>query len=211
MSTLVIGAGGQIGRLIIEQLCQKGETPRAMVRRPAPELEALGADTVRGDLEGDFVHAMEGCDRVIFTAGSGAKTGADKTILIDMWGAIKAMDLARQVGIKQFVMISSRGAEDPDNGPAAIKHYSVCKKIADDYLLASGLPYTISRPGRLLNEPATGGFSTHMPADKEAQIITREDVAAACVYCLGNPATLNRIYPLVNGESPLEKALKSAD
>jgi NAD(P)H-dependent flavin oxidoreductase YrpB (nitropropane dioxygenase family) len=43
------------------------------------------------DLEGDFENAYQGIDAVIFAAGSGGHTGADKTILIDLWGAIKAM------------------------------------------------------------------------------------------------------------------------
>ncbi|MCP8900924.1 SDR family oxidoreductase [Gilvimarinus xylanilyticus] len=207
MTTLVIGAAGQIGRMIVSKLHERGEPVIAMLRKPDAELEALGVEIRFADLEQDFSHALAGCDQIIFTAGSGAKTGADKTILVDMWGAIKLVDAAKQAGVKQFVMVSSRGAEDPDNGPAAIKHYSVCKKIADDYLLASGVNYTILRPGRLLNEPATGGFSTTMPDTKDAQIITREDVADACIYCLQTSGTLNKIYPLVNGDQPLTESL----
>ncbi|UTF61609.1 SDR family oxidoreductase [Gilvimarinus sp. DA14] len=207
MTTLVIGAGGQIGRMIVRKLHESGKPVIAMLRKPDAELESLGIDIRFADLEEDFSHALTGCDQVIFTAGSGAKTGADKTILVDMWGAIKAIDAANKAGIKHFVMVSSRGAEDPDNGPAAIKHYSVCKKMADDHLLASGLNYTILRPGRLLNEPATGGFSSAMPEAKEAQIITREDVADACIYCLQTSGTVNKIYPLVNGNQPLANAL----
>ncbi|WP_020209808.1 SDR family oxidoreductase [Gilvimarinus chinensis] len=207
MTTLVIGAAGQIGRMIIKKMHAAGQPVVAMLRKPDSELEALGVDIRLADLEEDFSQALAGCDKVIFTAGSGAKTGADKTILVDMWGAIKTVDAARQFEVKQFVMVSSRGAEDPDNGPSAIKHYSVCKKMADDYLLASGLSYTILRPGRLLNEPATGGVSTVMPTDKEAQVITREDVADACIHCLKTSDTINKIYPLVNGNSSLSNAL----
>lgn len=207
MTTLVIGAAGQIGRMIVRKMHERGEPVIAMLRKADAELEALGVEIRFADLEEDFSHALAGCDQVIFTAGSGAKTGADKTILVDMWGAMKSVDAAKRVGVKRFVMVSSRGAEDPDNGPAAIKHYSVCKKMADDHLLASGLGYTILRPGRLLNEPATGGFSTTMPDAKEAQIITREDVADACIYCLQTSGAINKIYPLVNGDQPLPKAL----
>ena len=207
MTTLIIGANGQIGQILIKQLCERGERTRAMVRAPAPHLAELGAEVVIADLEQDFGEALSGCDRVVFSAGSGASTGADKTILVDMWGAMRAVDYAKQHRVKQFVMISSRGAEDPDNGPAAIKHYSACKKLADDHLRHSGLPYTILRPGRLTNEPATGLFSTTMPSDKDAQVITREDVASATAYCLTKPAAIGNIYPLVNGSNPLDTAL----
>jgi NAD(P)H-dependent flavin oxidoreductase YrpB (nitropropane dioxygenase family) len=65
-----------------------------MIRNPkqTDELKALGArEVVVADLEGDFENAYQGIDAVIFAAGSGGHTGADKTILIDLWGAIKAM------------------------------------------------------------------------------------------------------------------------
>jgi uncharacterized protein YbjT (DUF2867 family) len=206
MTTLIIGANGQIGQTLVKLLCERGERPRAMVRSAAPALEALGAEVVVANLEEDFEHAIKGCDKIVFSAGSGASTGADKTILVDMWSAMRAVDLAQKHNIKQFVMVSSRGAEDPNNGPAAIKHYSVCKKIADDHLLRSHVPYTIVRPGRLTNEPATGLLSTEIPNDKDAQIITREDLAGALAYCLDHKSTLGRIYPLVNGHDTFAAA-----
>lgn len=207
MSTLMIGAGGQIGQKVTAALCSAGEKVRAMVRTPNPPLQALGADICIADLEQDFSHAFTGCNKVVFSAGSGAKTGADKTILVDLWGAIKAIDYATAAGVEHFVMISSRGAENPDKGPAAIKHYTVCKKLADDHLLRSGIPCTILRPGRLLNTPALGRFSSQMPEDPEQQIITREDVAAATVFCLQRGPGSRPVYPLVNGKFSLSDAL----
>ncbi|WP_235045509.1 NAD(P)H-binding protein [Methylophaga lonarensis] len=53
-------------------------------------------------------------------------------------------------------MVSAQNAGDPDNGNPAIKHYNVCKHFADEYLQRSGVPFTILRPGRLTDEPATG-------------------------------------------------------
>ncbi len=38
---------------------------------------------------------MKGCDAVIFSAGSGGNTGHDKTLLIDLDGAVKAMKLQK--------------------------------------------------------------------------------------------------------------------
>jgi len=209
MTTLIIGAHGQIGQLLARELVEQGQKPRAMVRTEdqAEELRALGAEPVLADLEESFGHALEGCDTVVFTAGSGGHTGPDKTILVDMWGAIKAVDAAQAAGVKQFVMVSSRGAEDPERGPTKIKHYAVCKKMADDYLVLSDLPYTILRPGRLTDDPASGRISTQWPEKPEDQWISREDVARAVTICLGNEATKGRIYPLFQGDLPIEEAL----
>lgn len=209
MSTLIIGANGQIGRLLIGELAAAGETPLAMIRDPeqGAALEALGARPVTGDLEEDITELLKDCRRVVFTAGSGGKTGADKTILVDMWGAIRAVDASLAAGIEQFVMVSARGAQDPERGPLAIKHYSVCKKMADDYLRQSGVPYTILRPGRLTDEPAGNGFTSDWPKAPEQQCIARADVARAVAHCLGNPRTLGKTYPLFRGEQSLEQVL----
>lgn len=209
MTTLIIGAHGQIGQLLIKALVAEGKTPRAMVRaeEQAQVMRDLGAEPVIADLEGDFQSALEGCDKVVFTAGSGAKTGPDKTILVDMWGAMKAVDAAKAAGISQFVMVSSRGAEDPEKGPAKIKHYTVCKKLADDHLLRSGQPHTILRPGRLTNDDAERKITTQWPDAVDGQWIPREDVALAIAHCLKTPATIGKVYPLFHGEQSLADAL----
>ncbi|GGB38741.1 hypothetical protein GCM10011409_15320 [Lentibacillus populi] len=50
---------------------------------------------------------MKECDAVIFAAGSGGSTGADKTLLVDLDGAAKAVEAAEKQGIKRFIMISA--------------------------------------------------------------------------------------------------------
>jgi uncharacterized protein YbjT (DUF2867 family) len=209
MTTLIIGANGKIGRLVVQELVEAGEQPLAMVRssEQEEELRAMGADTVVGNLEGNFEPALIGCNRVVFTAGSGASTGADKTILVDLWGAMRAVDAAVTADVEHFVMVSSRGAEDPDNGPEKIKHYNVCKRLADDHLVRSGLNYTILRPGRLLDEPATGRLTTEWPVTPDEQCITRADVAKAVAYSLKHQQTRGKIYPLFQGTAPLEEVL----
>lgn len=209
MTTLIIGAHGQIGQLLIKELVASGETPKAMVRgeEQAQVVKGLGAEPVIADLEGDFQSAFEGCDKVVFTAGSGAKTGPDKTILVDMWGAMKAVETAKAAGVSQFVMVSSRGAEDPEKGPAKIKHYTVCKRLADDHLLRSGQPYTVLRPGRLTNDPASHKVTTRWPEAADEQWIPREDVTLAIAHCLKTPGTIGKIYPLFHGEQSFGDAL----
>lgn len=209
MTTLIIGANGQIGRLLIDELVAAGRRPRAMIRdaTQAGAMEARGADPVVADLEGDLSQALDGADAVVFTAGSGPKTGPDKTILVDLWGAIRAVDAARAAGVEHFVMVSSRGAADPDHGPPKLKPYSVCKKLADDHLIASGLTCTILRPGRLTDDPASGRVRTDWPDDPDEQWITRQDVARAVAFCLANVTTRGRVYPLFHGDLPLDEAL----
>ncbi|MCX4188020.1 SDR family oxidoreductase [Methylophaga sp. OBS4] len=207
--TLVIGAHGQIGKLLIKLMTQQHLPVKAMVRRPEQkaEMEKLGAEAVIGDLEQDLPdEAFADCDKVVFTAGSGGKTGADKTILVDLWGACKAVDKAKQHHIKQFVMVSSRDAGDPEQGTPAIKHYNICKHFADKHLLESGLHYTILRPGRLTDEPATGLITTKRPTNKDEQIISRSDVAACIVQCLDHSEAINQLDEIYQGDIPIKEA-----
>ncbi|MCS5575420.1 MAG: NAD(P)H-binding protein, partial [Pseudomonadales bacterium] len=83
MTTLIIGANGKIGQLVCQQGSALGMDLLGMVRNTeqAPNLEKLGARTVVADLEGEFSHAFDGVSKVVFTAGSGSHTGADKTLM----------------------------------------------------------------------------------------------------------------------------------
>lgn len=92
MNVLVIGSNGAVGRKVISQLKDTDHSSVALVRKEEQvnELKDLGADkVVVQDLEDDFSNAFEGVDSVIFTAGSGGSTGADKTLLVDLLGAKK--------------------------------------------------------------------------------------------------------------------------
>lgn len=208
LKTLVIGAHGRIGRRLITQLAGAGLPARAMVRREEQlsELRDAGAEAVSGDLEGDFEHVLDDCGAVVFSAGSGAATGPDKTFTVDLWGAIKTLRACESRGIPRFIMISARNAGDPDSGPAARRPYLIAKHIADEYLQRSALQYTILRPGKLTDEPGTGRIRTTRPAPEE-QHISRDDVADAVVFCLQNPATAGRTFLLFQGDTPIAEAL----
>lgn len=208
--TLVIGANGQIGKLLVQLLCEQQLPVRVMLRKPeqADYFRQLGVEVIIADLEKPLPdEAFQGCDKVVFSAGSGGKTGADKTILVDLWGACKTVEMAVKHSVKQFVMISAQNAGDPDNGNPAIKHYNVCKHFADQYLLGSGLPFTILRPGRLTDEPATRKITTQRSDDKKQRTISRADVAGCIVHCLTHDNTINRIIELYQGDLWIENAL----
>lgn len=208
--TLVIGANGQIGKLLVQQMCQQQLPVRVMIRsaEQAGYFQQLGAEVVIGDLEQPLPDAaFADCDKVVFTAGSGGKTGADKTILVDLWGACKVVEMSIKHHIQQFVMVSAQNAGDPDNGNPAIRHYNVCKHFADQYLLGSGVPFTILRPGRLIDEAATGKISTQRPEDKAQRRISRADVAQCISFCLRHDKTRNRIIELYQGDLTVDSAL----
>jgi uncharacterized protein YbjT (DUF2867 family) len=213
MKVFVVGANGQIGQHLIRLLRESDEhTVRAMVRKKeqAEYFESLGVETVVANLEGsveEIAEAAKGCEAIVFTAGSGGHTGADKTLLVDLDGAVKTIEAAEKIGIKRFIMVSAIQAHRRENWNDKIKHYYVAKHYADKILEQSDLTYTIIRPGWLLNEPGTGKVSVAENLIRGS--IPREDVAKTILASLNEEHTFNRSFDLVSGETQISDALKN--
>lgn len=212
MNVLVVGANGQIGKQLIDLLKESEHTPVAMVRKEeqANEFQQKGVKAVVADLEGSvekIATAAAGCDAVVFTAGSGGHTGADKTLLVDLDGAVKTIEATKQVGIKRFVMVSAFQANNRENWNEKIRHYYVAKHYADKELLRSGLTYTIVRPGGLTNDPGTGKVLIGENLSKGGKI-PRADVAKIVFACLDNEKTFNRSFDALEGEEVIENAFE---
>lgn len=209
MTTLVIGANGQIGKQFCELAQQAGTPIKAMLRseEQVPWFKERGIDTVIADLEGDFSHAFEGCDQVVFTAGSGPHTGPDKTLLIDLYGAIRAADIASEQGLSRYVMISAMRAEDPMQAPEKLRPYMAAKFAADAHLRTSGVPYAILKPGRLTDEPASQQFADSLEEAGDNQI-SRANVAHALLHTVQNPNITNQEFMLLDGKRPIGDIIK---
>ncbi|MFP3919441.1 SDR family oxidoreductase [Lysinibacillus telephonicus] len=213
MRVFLIGANGQVGKHIVQLLKDSDRhTLKAMVRteEQAKALKQSGVDAVVANLEGsvdDIGEAMNGSDAVIFSAGSGGSTGADKTLLVDLDGAVKSMEAAEKIGVNRYVMVSAFNARNRESWiDSPIKPYMVAKHYADRILSASSLNYTIVGPGLLLNEPGTGKVIAGK--DIETGSIPREDVAKTVVAVLDEENTYRKTFDLISGENTIEEALK---
>ncbi|MBP1949265.1 SDR family oxidoreductase [Virgibacillus litoralis] len=213
MNVLLIGANGQIGKHLVDLLDKSNEhTVRAMVRKEeqAEELKKKGIDAVLANLEGGadtIVKAARGCDAVIFAAGSGGSTGYDKTLLIDLDGAVKTFEAAEKAGVERYVMVSAFQANNREKWNEKIKPYYVAKHYADKMLEESNLNYTIVRPGGLLNEPGTGKIAASENLERGS--IPREDVARAVMESLTEENTYKRSFDLMSGDTSIAEALKN--
>ncbi len=213
MKVLLIGANGQIGRHLVDLFQNSNNhTVRAMVRKKeqAEAFDKKGVETVVADLEGtvdELAEAAKGCDAIIFTAGSGGHTGADKTLLVDLDGAVKSMEAAEKAGVDRYLMVSAHQAHNRENWNQKIKHYYVAKHYADKALQASKLNYTIVRPGGLLNDAGTGKVA--IAENLKRGSIPREDVAKTVFAALDEKNTYRRAFDLIAGDTPVEEALKS--
>lgn len=210
MPTLVIGANGQIGRQFCELAREAGEPIKAMIRHEdqQPWFEEHGIVTVIADLEGDFRHAFEGCDQVLFTAGSGPHTGGDKTLLIDLYGAMRAADIASELGLERFLLVSAMRAENPMEAPEKLRPYMAAKHAADAYLRTAGVPHVILRPGRLTDGPATQRVATSLEETGGENTASRANVAHALLHLVKATQVVDREFVLLDGERPIAEALR---
>jgi uncharacterized protein YbjT (DUF2867 family) len=177
MDILIAGATGKTGLRLVDQLKAKGHAPIALVRESS-DTGALPNDVAlrRGDLTDLESGVCDGCDAVIFAAGSGGSTGPEMTDKVDRDGAKRLIDLAAEAGVSRFVMLSSVGADDPDPD-SELAHYLQAKHEADEHLKASGLSYAIVRPVSLTDDDGSRDMRFGDEADVKGKA-ARGDVAA---------------------------------
>lgn len=205
---LIAGATGHTGKRVIEILNNtQNFKPIAMIRDESQKqmFDDMEVETVLADLEDDLEHAFKKIDRVIFAAGSGSKTGPEKTTSIDQEGAKKMVDAAKKFKVKKFIMLSAMGTDDPSQNKD-LEHYLKAKKEADDYLVDSGIPYTIVRPGALNDDLGLAKVKI-APKLEERGEISRDDVAFLLVMCLADPLAKNMAFEALEGEESIKSAL----
>lgn len=210
MEILVAGAHGNTGQRILDLLAKDGHTVRGMIRDAdqSSTIESLGATPVVADLEGDLNEPVKGVDAVIFAAGSGSKTGPEKTVDIDQEAAKRLVDTAVEHGAKRFVMLSSMGTIDPEAGSESMRHYYRAKRNADDHLRESSLDWTIVRPGGLTDDDGTGMIEAAEELGHRGKI-SRDDVAAVIVQSLREPHTIGKAFEILEGGELIGAALKA--
>lgn len=213
MNTLIIGANGQVGKQLVEKLAKNSDvTPIAVIRKEEqkPYFDGLNVETRILDLEDDlpvYESVFKDVDSVIFTAGSGGSTGADKTMLIDLDAAVKTIDTAKKVGVKRFVMVSSfdttrKAIQEADSD---FRPYVVAKRYADNVLRDAGLDYTIVHPGILSDDVETG--NVEVAETVEVTNITRTDVAEVLKTVIENDNTIGKEFQVVNGDTAIADAI----
>jgi uncharacterized protein YbjT (DUF2867 family) len=210
MDVVIAGGHGKIALRLEAPLARAGHRVRGLIRNPAhaPDLERVGAEPVLCDLEADddISDYVRGADAVVFAAGAGPGSGPERKRTVDLGGALKLTDAAKATGARRYLMISSMGAGDPSSGPEAMRPYLEAKAEADKALAASGLDFTIVRPGGLTDDPGTGLIDAAPKLGRGT--IPRDDVAAVLLGCLEEDHTIGKTFELLQGDTPIAMALR---
>lgn len=198
---LVFGGNRGTGLGIVKELRARGESVTVAVRSSSntAELEKLGVDTVVVDaLKADTVESAllsKPFVAVISTLGTSRGERAQRP---DFIGNRHVIDATKSAGIRRLLLVTVIGAGDSvEAAPLPSRRFLAevieLKTRAEDHLRASGLDYTIIRPGGLTDGAASGEAFL---ADDSAtfSFIARTDLAKLVADSLGDPATIGKTY-----------------
>jgi uncharacterized protein YbjT (DUF2867 family) len=142
---------------------------------------------------------------VVFAAGAGPGSGPARKDTMDYGGAVKLIAAAKQAGVTRYVIVSSMGANADAPGDDTFSVYLRAKGRADDAVRASGLDWTVVRPGGLTNDAGTGRVNLGESAPRGQ--IPRDDVAAVLAAVLDSPNTIGRTMDLIGGDTAVMEAV----
>ena len=211
MKALVVGATGETGRRIIRLLVAKGISVKALIRDrqraqeilPKPVEIAIGDVLNRPSIES----AISDC--TVLVCATGARPSFDLTgpYQVDYEGTKNLVDVAKAQGIEQFVLVSSLCVSRFFHPLNLFWLVLWWKKQAENYLIASGLTYTIVRPGGLKSDDTDDRPLIMAPADTLFEgNVPRLKVAETCVEALTTPTSQNKIVEIVAQENVTAKA-----
>jgi uncharacterized protein YbjT (DUF2867 family) len=210
----IAGGHGKIGLLLTRLLGARGDRVLGLIRNPAhgDDVRDAGGEPVVCDLEHvgveELTAAVSGSDAVVFAAGAGPGSGAERKLTLDRDGAIKLVSAAQAAGVGRYLMVSAVGAENPPDGDDVFSVYLRAKAEADQAVQASDRDWTIVRPGRLTDDPGTG----HVRIDTAPfrGQVPRDDVAAVLAGLLADRRSAGHVLYAVGGDQAVEQALETA-
>ena len=211
MVVAIAGGHGKIALRLTRLLAERGDRVLGLIRKPeqADDVATAGGEGVVVDLEtataAELAERIEGANAIVFAAGAGPGSGAERKLTMDRDGALLAVDAAKLVGAGRYVIVSSMGADAGHQGEEVFDVYLRAKGEADAGVAASGLDHTIVRPGALTDSPGTGRVRIAEKVDRGE--VSRDDVAAVLAATLAEPATIGKAFELVAGDEQIEAAL----
>jgi NADH dehydrogenase len=213
----VTGASGFVGSAVIDELLTRGYGVNALVN--THDLAGRG-DTVRSIKGGVFdrealEEGISGCDGVIHLVGIIMEKPSKGITFerIHFEGTKSVVDAAVRGGVRRYLHMSALGVRAD-----AVSRYHKTKYLAEQYVRASGLDWTIFRPSLIhgpkgefmqmeakwargaaapfLFMPYFGAGAFGRQGAGKLQPVYIGDVARAFVDALEKPQMLGEVYPV---------------
>lgn len=239
---LITGATGRTGSLVLKKLRQESEQFQAMgFARTQSKVKELFGST-EGFFFGDITDrssletSLTGCSALVILTSAIPKMKVPPLPgerpqfeyepdampeKIDYYGQKNQIDAAKKAGVEHIVLVGSMGGTNPNhplnqmgNGKILIS-----KRKAEQYLIDSGIDYTIIRAGGLLDleggvrELLVGKNDTLLnnPPGEIPTSIPRADVAEVVVQALKEPNARNKAFDIISQPQDAPHALVTKD
>jgi uncharacterized protein YbjT (DUF2867 family) len=209
MTVLVVGATGSIGRLVVNEAIRDGHTVRALVRsRGKGDQLPRGVQAVIGDVTrpDTLSTAVEGADAVVFTLGSDGegKVGAES---VD-YGGVRNVLQALGSRTARIALMTSIGVTNRTSDYNRTTEAHDWKRRSERLVRASGLPYTIVRPGWFdYNGPDQHRLvllqgDRRQAGDSSDGVVARRQIAQVLVHSLTSTHAIRKTFELVATTGP---------
>lgn len=225
-TVLVTGAGGRTGKLVYEKLKHRPDKfiTRGLVRSEASKAKVGGGEDVYiGDITKaeTLGPAFSGVDVLIIltSAAPQIKPGFDPSKggrpefyyeegaypeQVDWIGQKNQIDEAKKAGVKHIILVGSMGGTDPNHPLNSFGNGKILiwKRKSEQYLVDSGVTYTLIRPGGLLDKD--GGLRELLIGKDDELLATdtktipRADVAEVCVQAILHDEVKNKAFDLTS-------------
>jgi len=126
---------------------------------------------------------------------------------VDWIGQKNQIDMAKEAGVKHVVLVSSMGGTDPNNSLNKIGDGNILlwKRKAEQYLINSGLKYTIIHPGGLTDSKKKGVSSSMVPVagvddellSKNHRSISRDDLVDIVNNAIFEDSAIEKSFDVV--------------
>jgi uncharacterized protein YbjT (DUF2867 family) len=201
MKALVVGATGETGRRVVQQLTLRNIPVRALVRDPerAKAILPVSTEIVVGDvLEPETLkRAIADCTVVLCATGASPSLNPLGSYQVDYEGTKNLVDAAKSSQVEHFVLVSSLCTSQFFHPLNLFWLILVWKQKAEQYLQDSGLTYTIVRPGGLKNTEELLPIVMSKADTLFEGSIARTQVAQVCVEALSLATAQNKIVEVV--------------
>jgi len=206
---LVLGATGSIGSLVVEEALRQGHAVRALVRNPTkarqlpPYAEVVVGDVTRPET---LLPALEGVDAIVLTLGSdGAGKVAAETV---DYGGVRNVLRALGGRSARIALMTSIGVTNRTGDYNRRTEVHDWKRRSERLVRASGLPYTIVRPGWFDDYRADQNRltllqgDTRQAGDPSDGVVACPQIAQVLVHSLGSDQALRKTFELVAARGP---------
>jgi nucleoside-diphosphate-sugar epimerase len=233
MKALVTGAGGFLGQALVRALTVRGDTVRALVRRPEPALERTGVEVQLGDATDPtaLAAAVQGVEVVFHLAGIRRAAERDAFWRVNVGSTRLLLDAcaAETPRLKRFVLAGSRAASAPsatgcleEEPLRPAEWYGESKAEAErvTFLYRDRLPVTVARPPRIMGpgdkenllffKLAKAGWALGFGGPRPLSWIDVDDCAQGLLLMADRPEAVGEAFFLASDERSSVQGLMEA-